>query len=106
MENIQKIKDLCNELYCTMYDEVKERYHCASDVIGDAFRGVDELIKDLEIKANVEKLSHCAVYEKGTSEYDLLSNLDEKQWANLVELLAINGYEPSYNTQDDVFVVR
>ena len=89
-----------------MYDEVNERYYCADDVIKDAFRGVDELIKDLEIKANVEKLSHCAVYEKGTSEYDWLSSLDEKQWANLVELFATNGYEPSYNTIEDVFVVR
>ena len=106
MENIQKIKNLCNELYCKIYDEIQEYYHCPEDVIKDAFRGVDELIKELEVKENVKKLSRCAVYENGTPEYDFINNLTAEEWRKFAELLSANGYVPSYNSLDDVFVVR
>ena len=51
MENIVRIKNACNELYCLVYDEVKKHYYCPDDVVKEAFAKVDELIGELEAKS-------------------------------------------------------
>lgn len=50
MENIVRIKNACNELYCLVYDEAKKHYYCPDDVVKEAFANVDELIGEIEAK--------------------------------------------------------
>jgi len=54
MENVDKIKNACNELYCLVYDEVKKHYYCPDEVVKEAFVKVDELIAELESKSRLE----------------------------------------------------
>ena len=70
MENVDKIKNACNELYCLVYDEVKKHYYCPDEVVKEAFVKVDELIAELESKNKPkEHVVTTGEYEDKVLEY-------------------------------------
>jgi len=53
----------------------------------------------------INKYAHCAVYQRGSAEYNELNEMTDIQSQELIFALADLGYTLTYNNLDDCFVV-
>ena len=78
--------------YTDLIDFIK---HLDDKQVDDSIEGIAHLI--------MEKGTH--IYTHGEQVYDLLSNMDDKTWNQVEEVLMSNHCHVQYSNVDDVYVV-